>query len=789
MKKLPQMLLLSTISLGVLSPLIVKAETTDTINTTEKTTTTTTEPLPASDSSAIESTTTAKGSTSDTVDSDNIVVNTEDDTTMSSEEATTSKNVYTENSASGRAVQVAAVQALTGNGTQSNPYKVSDYSQLTTVSTEINNANYYTNVNQGTIYINLLSDITSSGTRVTFSNNKNPILIDGSTKDNDTGNHYILYTGSTGYAGLFALGNSNMNITFKNLNFGSTTSSASNFYGFCYSTDVGNSITIQDVNYYAETGGQPFFVTGASSILNFYGNNSFIVSSNGTNSQEFAEFDGTMNFKENTKTSIVHKTGADLAFLWTYSSIQMNVEKNAQVFIQSGKRDMFYPNRAANLSVSESAKFTYLFDNNLSYIDPKTVFGDSTNYKTISVSGTSNAGSNRFFDSSSTFNISAKKNSEVNFITKNLPFQRGDLKINAEDTAKINFKNDTVTNSALIDTSTSLNINNTTINNTIYNFQKTELGTSPKIINEFVLPAKSITPMTTGFTNYNSLTYQPAIKVGGVSSAGTSATNISQVKSNLTGVSSTLDKTFSYQAQYYISNSSTILSDATVTSKYINGSATPNNSTTHYDGSVYQNVTTLPSISTSNGDQSTSTVLDQLFPGTYTVYGRLQVKDSNGSLYYTPWVNTTATVSPYSSFIFPTSVKLNDSFTYQRTGSALGLKFDQTKLYTISSGSNQVMDVKPTAMIANSGNQVTLVSGSPGTNNDKKLQLKLVSSLATPTWNLGDLTNPTVLELQPYWDNDNNKKQFYFDGAYSGPIVTSNKAVVDYNLTFSMLPK
>lgn len=679
-----------------------------------------------------------------------------------------------------------SIQALTGDGTKNNPYKVSDYSQLTTVATEINNANYYTNTNQGTVYINLMSDITSSGTRVTFSNNKNPILIDGSTNDNDTGNHYILYTGGTAYAGLFALGNSDMNITFKNLNFGSTTSSASNFYGFCYSTSDRNSISIQDVNYYAETGGQPFYVTGSSSILNFYGNNSFVVSSNGTDSQEFAEFNGTMNFKEDTKTSIIHKTGTNLAFLWTYSSIQINVEKNAQTFIQSGKRDMFYPNISANLSVSENAKFTYLFDNNLSYINPKTVFGDSTNYETVTVPGTSNATSNRFFDAGSTFNISAKKNSEVNFITASYSFQNADLVVDAQDTAKINFKTTNTTNSALNNSSTSLAITNNTANNTIYNFQKTGLGATPTVTNEFVLPAKSITKMTTGFTNYNSLIFQPAVNIGGITSTGSSAACSSKVTSNLTGVSSSLDSTFTYQSQYYISNSTTILDDATVTTKYTSASVTPANSITHYDGNVYQSLTTLPSISTTTGDQSTSAVLDQLLAGTYTVYGRLQIKDSSGNLYYTPWQNTSATIIAYSSFVFPTSVNFNDSFTYQRTGSALGLNFDQTELYTISSASNQVMNVTPTAMTANSANQVTLVLDSPGTNNDKKLQLKLVSSLTTPTWNLADLTSPTTLELQPYWDTTNNKKQFYFDGAYSGPFVTDNPATIDYNLVFSM---
>ncbi|WP_438765929.1 hypothetical protein [Enterococcus sp. AZ102] len=783
MKKIAYLFLSSTLVLGLVSPVVVKGE--------ESTTSTTGTSDIGSTVSSINSGTSQTKSSPDTTSGSIYESSNTEETTIDTESTSeTSKTVEP----SLFATRANVINGIVGDGTQANPFQVNTFTEMKSVATTVSTSSYYTSTNTGSVYIKLMANITSTGSGADFSNNTNSIIIDGATTSTSgtDGKFSILYTGSTTTSGgIFSLGSSNMNISFNNINFGSTSSSISTYYGFCTSTSASNTMNIRNVSYYAQTGGQPFFVTGSNSVLNFYGNNSFVVSNTGSQNQEFAEFTGIMNFKTNSKTSIVQKTNEVLAFIWNYSSVQMNVESNAEVFIQSGKTEMFYPSRSAIISLAENAKFTYYFDPRLSYIDPSTVFGEQADYKIISQTGSTNASSNNFFDGKTTLNIVANKNSSLNFLTNSYPYQTGNLDISSVDTSKITFKNTDSSKSALNNGSytPTLSFTNSTANNTIYNFQKTTLGSSPTISNDFILPSKSITKMTSGFENYNSLIFKPAVKIDGITSTGSSASSSSKVSSNLTGVSSALDNTFTYQSQYYVSSSTTILDDATVASKYTNASATPSNSSTHYDGSVYKALTTLPSISSTTGDQSTSTALDQLLPGTYRVYGRLQIKDSSGNFYYTPWQNTTATINPYSSFVFPSSVKLNDSFTYQRTGGTLGLKFDQTKLYTISSSSNQVMDVKPTAMVSNSSNQVTLVSGTPGTNNDKKLQLKLISSTTTPNWNLGDLTSPTVLELQPYWDTTNSKKQFYFDGVYSGPFITNSKALIDYNLIFSMAAK
>lgn len=749
MKKIPQLFLLSTLSLGLVSPVLVKAETTV---PTETTTTTTTESIPASDSNIIENTTTTTPETTTTsISGATTSMETSNSTTKVKD--TSIEDSSGEGNASFQlaAVQVAALPDISGSGTLTDPYIVSTDSGFTTA---ISNT-----VLGKTTYITLANDINL------VSKDR---IIKGDTIINGNNNSIIFTSGYDSY--ITHIKTNGLNVTFKNINFGKDTNLNSSWYGFCTINGQNNILNIENVNYTANNGAQPFWTDGITT-LNFRGNNNFQGYA-GSGSQEFAEFQGTINFESGSNTKILHDTNGSLGFIYNRDQLTINVGDNAIVDITSGVVSFLYgTNTNYNFNIGKNSNFSYYFNPN------KSGWTSSTTYI------------NSFIYQKGTINIKALQNSNITFNTKSIPFQRGYLVFAAQDTAKIKFKNDTVENSSLYDSSTSLEITNNTANNTIYNFRKTGLGANSTATNEFVKPTASITKMTTGFTNYNSLVFEPAVKVGGVSSTGTSAANVSQVTSNLTGVSSALDSTFSYQAQYYISNSSTIIDDATVTSKYANASATPSNSTTHYDGSVYQALKTLPSTTSSTEDQKTAAVLDQLLSGSYTVYGRLQIKDSNGASYYTPWLNTAATINPYSSFVFPSTVNLNNSFTYQRLGGVLGLKFNQTPLYTISNSSNQIMDIKPAIMTPNSGNQVTLVSGSPGTNNDKKLQLKLASSTTTPIWNLADLTNPTILELQPYWDTTNNKKQFYFDGAYSGPIVTQNKAAVSYNLVFSMQPR
>lgn len=692
-----------------------------------------------------------------------------------------------------REVSLFLTKSLTGNGTMTTPFLIYTADQMTEMIKIINKADYTNSVNSGTVYIQLKNDITVNGTFSTFTNNKNPIIIDGSTDSTSTGNYSIYYGGLTTAVGIFALGSSDMSIKFKNINFGSSESPRSTYYGLCYSTNRNNSINIENVNYYAEAGGQPFYITGSTSSLNFSGNNSFIVSSNGSNNQEFAEFAGTLNFKEGSRTSIVQKSGTSRAFIWAKSNIDMNVEDNAKVFIQSGKECMIYPaTYSVNLNVSDSSEFTYMFDNNLTYIDPQTVFGDPLSYQKVIRSGKTNATSNKLFLTKQNLNISTANESKVNFITANLPFQNGAIDINATDPASIQFVNELSTESAL-GSSTSLKVTNNSLNSTIYNLSKTEKNSEKTKVSELILPGLNSNIVTEDLLKYSAIIYEPAVKVGGIMAEGLSGYNksesspYSKISSHLTGVSSTLDANYTYKAQYYITNDvSAILDDSTLNSQYNESTASP----THLDGSTYSEISSLLSIATETGDQSTVAHLDQLFSGNYMVYGRLAIIPKNGGqIFYSRWKHTDTTISPYQAVIFPSLIDINENISYKLVNGKFGLTFNESITYPISNQSNQVVEVTPSSLSENPNNQVTMIPSPPDSGSNKMLFLNLFSTTGDFQINLGDLMSSPTLELQPYWDTQGSIKNFYINGKYSGPFLTRTPALVDYNLDFLIKSK
>ncbi|MGY3704251.1 hypothetical protein [Vagococcus martis] len=684
--------------------------------------------------------------------------------------------------------------SLTGNGTVASPFKVYNEDHLATVAKMINDSSYTTTTNSGTVYINLMSDITLDGNMINFINNRNPIIIDGATNHNNVNNFSIFFTGnSTSGYGLFSLGSANMTITFKNINFGSKEFAKNNYYGFCQTTKANNTINIQDVNYYAEEGGQPFYSTGSNSVLNFIGYNTFVVTSNGVSNQEFAEFSGAINFKEDSKTAIVQKTNTSLAFIWIHSNLTMNVESNAEVFIQSGKTELFYPSKPASLNIDSKAKFTYLFDNKLTYIDPSTVFADPSTYQYITVTGNTGATSNNFFDSNSTLDIFIDEQAQLNFITSNLPFQTGKLVINSQDSSSVKFMNQTQTNPALNSKNTSIDIKNSTTNNTIYNFRKSP-NKNGDPISELVLPNKSSETLTNNLSNYNVLAFEPAVKVGGVSAMGSSGfdveskTPFSKITSQLTDVSSTLDSHYTYKAQYYItSDTNNILSDTTLNNLYKDTVQVA----THIDGSINKPVNTIPSTPTITSDKTTSATLNHLFSGMYIIYGRLAViNTSDNQTFYTTWNHLSTEIKPYQAVTLPTLIDINADVNYRSVNNKPELIFNNKTTYPISNQSNQIINIKPTLLIEKNQNNIDIVPDKPNINNDKKkLQLQLISNPYNLQWNLGDLTSLQSLELQPYWDTSHNKTNFNLGGAYSGPYLTTSPATLNYTVVFSINPK
>lgn len=180
---------------------------------------------------------------------------------------------------------------------------------------------------------------------------------------------------------------------------------------------------------------------------------------------------------------------------------------------------MFYNDPTVKYDLADNAQFKYVYDRDKSYITKDTIFNDDPK-KQSRVSYTTNARpvrtDNRLFASSNTLNVTMADSSIFDLVAAgNYPFSNGSINITSVDSGKISFNNTDPTKAALA--ISSLSITSNTANNTIYNFKKIGLGTGLPVINEFVLPyvqnKQGTVKMISGFSNYNSLIFEPAVTV------------------------------------------------------------------------------------------------------------------------------------------------------------------------------------------------------------------------------------------------------------------------------------
>ncbi|MGX7329433.1 hypothetical protein [Enterococcus bulliens] len=119
---------------------------------------------------------------------------------------------------------------------------------------------------------------------------------------------------------MFAIVQKYVNVTIKNLNIGSKDNPYNSYYGGVIGLNgdlsstnyTGVTANIENMFYYAERGGQPFYTYKSDSTeFNFSGMNSFIVPTgeSGYKNQEFMESkNSTLNFKKDSQTKIINKS-------------------------------------------------------------------------------------------------------------------------------------------------------------------------------------------------------------------------------------------------------------------------------------------------------------------------------------------------------------------------------------------------------------------------------------------------------------------------------------------------
>lgn len=254
--------------------------------------------------------------------------------------------------------------AVTGDGTETNPYTAGTALELKEVMDTINN-----DWGSGPYYVKLVENIVYTEADV-FEFFKD-VEIDGQ-------GYSMLYSNSSGMDVTntgYRMKASNLKVKLKNMNFGSATIvdengnayNRSSYYGIIGSGTLANfsfEAILENVNYYSKNGAQPFFSYNFASAFTLMGENSFI-SEAGENSQEFMKGYNLI-FAEGSKTTINHQTDNEAALFHGHGGggagdgqIRVTLEKDAEVAITSNKSYFSYGSNGLNLTVGENARFFY----------------------------------------------------------------------------------------------------------------------------------------------------------------------------------------------------------------------------------------------------------------------------------------------------------------------------------------------------------------------------------------------------------------------------------------------
>ncbi|WP_206856055.1 hypothetical protein [Candidatus Enterococcus mangumiae] len=255
------------------------------------------------------------------------------------------------------------VSPYSGTGTSADPFTTGSATELITVLQTITNT-----ATLGPYYISLTANIVYQDTN-SFSIDKD-VVIDGQ-------GFYMLYSNSSSTSALdtgFRAKTSGVTVTLRNINFGSDTLMDANNQIYANSTYYGiigaiNDATtfhaiLENVNYYAQTGAQPFISWNQQSTFTFQGENTFVGRA-GTNSQEFLEGYNVI-FAEESKTTIDHQTTEATGLFYAFGGgsptdgrLRITIEENAEVEIISTKPYFTYDSNGVDFTISDSARLYY----------------------------------------------------------------------------------------------------------------------------------------------------------------------------------------------------------------------------------------------------------------------------------------------------------------------------------------------------------------------------------------------------------------------------------------------
>lgn len=166
----------------------------------------------------------------------------------------------------------------------------------------------------------------------------------------------IGYDHGNGIRDTFHVTSSGIDVTFKNITFGSPdyTVPAANYYGFFHSRDNADGVLrLENINYYSKYRAQMLHTNPMS--VEFDGKNDIVVSG-GTSSQEWLEAK-SLTFKAKSQTRVYHDTTNSDGFIFVSSGSQLDVVMEAgAVFDVTTDHHVVWGANAVNMLIGEEAK-------------------------------------------------------------------------------------------------------------------------------------------------------------------------------------------------------------------------------------------------------------------------------------------------------------------------------------------------------------------------------------------------------------------------------------------------
>jgi hypothetical protein len=237
--------------------------------------------------------------------------------------------------------------AQADDGTEADPWRVSSLSQLTTALAKRIPSGSSAN------HIKLTADLVYKDPDHNKSITRNTVI--------DGDGHYILYNGTTYAESLFETGAGGISITFKNLNFGNATYPNGSYWGMIWTHHPNTKFTVENVNWHIQKGNQPFYGNDDNGTsLTFKGTNSF-RSVGSVNGGEFVENFRTVNFADNSKTTVYTDSLQSSAMFWCGDNLKINIGKHAILDMTTSKSNLVYGSGAVRVNVDEKGKFLCKF--------------------------------------------------------------------------------------------------------------------------------------------------------------------------------------------------------------------------------------------------------------------------------------------------------------------------------------------------------------------------------------------------------------------------------------------